>query len=348
MVQGHGHGAEIATSGARHRARLAWALGLTAVYAVVQVVGGLITGSLALLSDAAHMWTDVVGLALALGAVVLANRASSSQRTFGAYRLEVLAAVVNGLLLFGAAIYVLVEAVDRLSEPPDIAGVPVLIVGTVGLLVNVVSMRLLAGGSKESLNVRGAYLEVMADMIGSVGVIVSAIIVLTTGWGYADVIVAAGIGLLVLPRTYRLMRQALRILMETAPPDIDVLAVERLLRRIDGVTEVHDLHIWTITSGVEAASAHVTVAAPGHMHPVLDEARSILAEAGVDRVTVQVEPETHADRPEVCAPEPETGPLTESRPGAGTMSPGRSLERAAPAVDVKGEGSPSVAEEDVT
>lgn len=308
MGQGHGHGVEVATAGARHRTRLAWALGLTAVYAVVQVVGGLMTGSLALLSDAAHMWTDVVGLALALGAVVLANRVSSSQRTFGAYRLEVLAAVINGLLLFGAAAYVLIEAVGRLSEPPEIPGVPVLIVGTVGLLVNVVSMRLLSSGSTESLNVRGAYLEVMADMIGSIGVIAAAIIVLTTGWGYADVIVAAGIGLLVLPRTYRLMREALRILMETAPPHIDVLAVESRLRAIEGVTAVHDLHIWTITSGVEAASVHVTVAAPTRMHPVLDAARAVLAEVGVERITVQVEPEAHLDRDEPCPPEPATGP----------------------------------------
>lgn len=307
MGQGHGHGAEVATAGARHRTRLAWALALTAVYAVVQVVGGLMTGSLALLSDAAHMWTDVVGLALALGAVVLANRASSSQRTFGAYRLEVLAAVINGLLLFGAAAYVLIEAVGRLSEPPEIPGVPVLIVGTVGLLVNVVSMRLLTRGSKESLNVRGAYLEVMADMIGSIGVIAAAIIVLTTGWGYADVIVAAGIGLLVLPRTYRLMREALRILMETAPPHIDVLAVEGRLRAIEGVTAVHELHIWTITSGVEAASVHVTVVAPARMHPVLDAARAVLAEVGVERITVQVEPEAHLDLDEPT-PEPATGP----------------------------------------
>lgn len=307
MGQGHGHGAEVATAGARHRTRLAWALALTAVYAVVQVVGGLMTGSLALLSDAAHMWTDVVGLALALGAVVLANRVSSSQRTFGAYRLEVLAAVINGLLLFGAAAYVLIEAVGRLSEPPEIPGVPVLIVGTVGLLVNVVSMRLLTRGSKESLNVRGAYLEVMADMIGSIGVIAAAIIVLTTGWGYADVIVAAGIGLLVLPRTYRLMREALRILMETAPPHIDVLAVEGRLRAIEGVTAVHELHIWTITSGVEAASVHVTVVAPARMHPVLDAARAVLAEVGVERITVQVEPEAHLDLDEPT-PEPATGP----------------------------------------
>lgn len=295
MGQGHGHGQAGATAGARYQRRLAIALGLTATYAIVQVIGGVVTGSLALLSDAAHMWTDVVGLALALAAVVLANRPTSSQRTFGAYRLEVLAAVINGLLLFGAAIYVLVAAIGRISDPPEIQSLPVLLVGSVGLLVNVICLRMLAAGSWESLNVRGAYLEVLADMIGSVGVIASAIIIWTTGWAYADIVVAAGIGLMVLPRTYRLMRDAVRILMEAAPPHIDVPALERRLGEIDGVVEVHDLHVWTITSGVEAASSHVTVRDADVMHPVLDAARAVLGEAGIDRVTIQVEPDTHTD-----------------------------------------------------
>ncbi|WP_374204968.1 cation diffusion facilitator family transporter [Pseudonocardia sp. WMMC193] len=294
MGHGHGHGAAVGTSaGAGYRRRLAFALGLTVTYMAVQVVVGLTSGSLALLSDAAHMGTDALGLGLALAAVTLANRPAASQRTFGNYRLEVLAAVGNALLLFGAAAYVFVEAIDRLGDPTEIAAIPVLITAAVGLLVNVISMRLLAGGAKESVNVKGAYLEVMADMLGSVGVIAAAIIVWTTGWAYADTIIAAGIGLFILPRTYVLLRHAVRILMEVAPPEVDVEAVEQRLQGIDGVADVHDLHIWTITSGMEAASVHVLVQSDDQLHSVLDEARAVLVGVGVTRSTVQVEPVAH-------------------------------------------------------
>ena len=292
MGHGHGHG----TAGAMHRGRLAWALGLTASYMIVQVVVGLASGSLALLSDAAHMGTDALGLGLALAAVVLANRPGATQRTFGNYRLEVLAAVVNGLLLFGVAGYVFIEAIRRLAEPGEVSGIPVLITAAFGLAVNVISLRLLASGARESLNVKGAYLEVMADMLGSIGVIVAALIVWLTGWTSADTIIGAVIGLAILPRTYVLMRHALRILMEVAPPDLDVAEVERRLRALDGVADVHQLRIWTITSGVEAASVHVSVDADDRIHPVLDEARAVLAEAGVTQMTVQVEPVAHDDR----------------------------------------------------
>lgn len=297
MGHGHGHGqaAAVGTAGAAYKRRLAIALGLTASYAIVQVVAGLLTGSLALLSDAAHMGTDVLGLGLALAAVILANRPAAGQRTYGTYRLEVLAAVINGLLLFGAAIYILIEAAGRLSDPPEVLGLPMLVVATFGLVVNIVSFRLLVGGSEESLNVRGATLEVLSDMVGSIGVIVAAAIIYFTGWGYADALVAGAIGLFILPRTYTLMRQAVRILMEVSPPHIDVDAVERELRALEGVTDVHDLHIWTITSGIEAASAHVMVVSDDRIHPVLDQARLVLAGWGVTRPTVQVEPETHDD-----------------------------------------------------
>ncbi|GAY12609.1 cobalt-zinc-cadmium resistance protein CzcD [Pseudonocardia sp. N23] len=295
MSHGHGHGTPGATAGAGYIRRLGLALGLTAAYMVVQVVVSLTSGSLALLSDAAHMGTDVLGLGLALAAVVLANRPAASQRTYGNYRLEVLAAVINGLLLFGAAAYVFVEAIQRIADPTEVAGVPLLIAAAFGLAVNVVSMRLLARGAQDSLNVKGAYLEVLADMVGSIGVIVAALVVWLTGWMYADTLIAAGIGLFILPRTYVLMRHALRILMEAAPPGVDVNAVARRLRAIDGVTDVHQLHIWTITSGMEAASAHVLVDSDERIHPVLDEARAILADVGVTRSTVQVEPVSHTD-----------------------------------------------------
>ncbi|MBN9738130.1 cation diffusion facilitator family transporter [Pseudonocardia alni] len=302
MGHGHGHGVGgSATAGSAYTRRLTAALLLTGGYMVVQIVVGLGSGSLALLSDAAHMGTDVLGLGLALAAVVLANRPSATQRTFGNYRLEVLAAVINGLLLFAAAAYVFVEAVRRLADPAEVAGLPVLVTAVFGLVVNVISLRLLAAGARESLNVKGAYLEVMADMIGSIGVIVAAVIVWSTGWMYADSIVAAAIGLFILPRTYVLMRHALRILMEVAPPEIDVAEVERRLRAISGVTEVHDLHIWTITSGVEAASVHVLVRSDDRIHPVLDRAREVLTEAGVTRSTVQVEPVDHVDQQNTTA-----------------------------------------------
>lgn len=291
MGHGHGHG----SAGAAHVGRLGIALGITAAYMVVQIVVGLASGSLALLSDAAHMGTDVLGLGLALAAVLLANRPGVTQRTYGNYRLEVLAAVINGLLLFGVAAYVLYEAVQRLSDPSEVAGIPVLVTAVFGLLVNIVSMRILAGGAKESINLKGAYLEVMADMLGSIGVIVAALIVWLTGWVYADTIIGAAIGLFILPRTYVLMRHAVRILMEVAPPDVDVPAVETKLREIDGVADVHDLHIWTITSGIEAASVHVLVTSDERIHPVLDAARTVLADVGVTRPTVQVEPVAHVD-----------------------------------------------------
>ncbi|MBW0103729.1 cation transporter [Pseudonocardia sp. KRD-291] len=291
----HGHGAVGATVGAAYVRRMALALGLTFVYMLVQIVVGLASGSLALLSDAAHMGTDVLGLGLALAAVVLANRPGASQRTFGNYRLEVLAAAINGLLLFGVAAWVLLEAIRRFSEPGEVTGLPVLVTAVFGLLVNVVSMRVLAGEAKESLNVKGAYLEVLADMIGSIGVIVGALVVLLTGWVYADTVVGAAIGLFILPRTYVLMRHAVRILIEVAPPHLDVAEVRRRLEAIDGVAEVHQLHVWTITSGMDAASVHVLVNADDSIHPVLDTARTVLAEVGVTRSTVQIEPVAHSD-----------------------------------------------------
>lgn len=296
MGHGHGHGDAAATSAGRaYIRRLGAALALTAAYMVVQIVVGISAGSLALLSDAAHMGTDALGLGLALAAVVLANRPGATQRTFGNYRLEVLAAVINGVLLFAAAAYVFVEAIQRLADPTEVAGVPVLITAVFGLVVNLISLRLLAAGARESLNVKGAYLEVMADMLGSVGVIVAALVVWLTGWVYADTIIAAAIGLFIVPRTYVLMRHALRILMEVAPPEIDVAGVESRLRSLDGVADVHDLHIWTITSGIEAASVHVLVSFDDRIHPVLDEARTVLSEVGITRCTVQVEPIAHDD-----------------------------------------------------
>ncbi|NHN57308.1 cation transporter [Calidifontibacter sp. DB0510] len=295
MGHDHGHGA--VTAGARHRKPLLIAFGLTATYMVVELIAGIVTGSLALLSDAAHMGTDVLGLGMALAAITLAQRKNDSQRTFGAYRLEVLAALANGVLLFAVAAYVLYEAVQRFSAPPEIPGIPLMVVAVIGLIVNIISFRLLQAGAKESLNLKGAYLEVFADMLGSVGVIVAAIIIYTTGWQYADPIIGAGIGLFILPRTWKLTGQALRILMEAAPPGVDVEQVKAQIAEIDGVAEVHDLHLWTLTSGLETATGHVVLEDESQLHDVLDRVLHFLeTEYHVTHATIQCEPRAHQDQ----------------------------------------------------
>ncbi len=297
MGHGHSHGhGGAATAGARHRTPLLIAFALTAAYMLVELVVGLATGSLALLSDAAHMGTDLLGLGMALAAIILAQASAHPQRTFGTYRLEVLAALANGVLLFGVAGYVLFEAWQRLTSPPEVPGLPMLMVAVVGLIVNLISFRLLMAGAKESLNVKGAYLEVFSDMLGSVGVIVAAIIIFTTGWRYADPLIGAGIGLFILPRTWRLTAQALRILMEVAPAGLDVDEVQDRILRLPGVAGVHDLHIWTVTSGLETASGHVVLAEDADLHAVLDRVTTLLAEEyHVTHATIQCEPASHED-----------------------------------------------------
>jgi len=290
MGQGHAH-PTAATSGSKHRRPLFIAFGLTASYMVVEFIVGFSINSLALISDAAHMGTDVLGLGMALAAITLASRPTTSQRTFGFYRLEVLAALANGVLLFAVAGYVIFEAIQRFSEPPEIPGVPLIIVAVVGLVINLISFRLLTAGSKESLNLKGAYLEVLGDLLGSVGVIVAAIVLLTTGWSYADPIIGVGIGLFILPRTFKLTREALRILLEAAPKNIDVDAVRDELLALPGVAEVHDLHIWTITSGMESASGHIVVEAGQDYESVLNSVLDVLKNKHhIEHATIQCEP----------------------------------------------------------
>lgn len=295
---GHAHGGAAAfeSAGLRHRSSLSFAFGLTAVFMVVEVTVGVTTRSLALLSDGAHMGTDVLGLGMALAAITLASRPQTSQRTFGFYRLEVLAALANGVLLFGVAGYVLFEAARRFASPPGVPGTPLLVVAVIGLVVNLVSFRLLTAGSKESLNVRAAHLEVLSDLLGSAGVVVAAVVILTTGWRYADPLIGAAIGVFILPRTWRLVAQALRILMEVAPPGVDVDQAKADIAEVPGVLEVHDLHIWTVTSGMESASGHVVIADPQDLHPVLDSVCALLREKyGVTHLTIQCEPEDHQE-----------------------------------------------------
>lgn len=298
---GHSHGPALARAGERHRTPLLIAFALLAVFLVVEVVAAFTTGSLALLSDAGHMLTDVIGLGMALAAITLATRfatgAAASRpghHTFGLYRLEILAAFVNALLLFGVSIWVLVEAGRRLAGEHAVDGPPMLVVAVLGLLANLAAFALLRAGAKESLNVEGAYLEVLADTVGSVGVIVAAVLLQVFGWWWADPVIAALLGLWILPRTWRLGRQAAHILLQAAPPGLDLTALHRDLAALDGVVDVHDLHVWTLTSEMDAASAHLVTEVGTDAHGVLDQARELLsARFGITHGTFQVEPVTH-------------------------------------------------------
>ena len=294
----HSHGPSLARAGERHLRPLTISFGLIATFFVVEAVAGFATGSLALLSDAGHMLTDVVGLGMALAAIRLAGRFATKDtghHTFGIYRLEILAAFVNALLLFAVAMWVLVEAGRRLAGEPEIEGVGMLVVATIGLVVNLIAFALLREGSKESLNVEGAYLEVLADTVGSVGVIAAAIAVEAFGWWWADPVVGALVGMWILPRTWRLGRKAIRVLLQAAPEGFDLDGLQRDLAAIDGVVDVHDLHVWTLTSEMDAASAHLVATTGVDHHGVLDQARDLLATRyGIDHGTFQVEPDTHA------------------------------------------------------
>jgi cobalt-zinc-cadmium efflux system protein len=299
MGDDHSHGTGLARAGERHRRPLMISFVLIGGFFVVEAVAGVVTGSLALLSDAGHMLTDVVGLGMALAAIQLAsrfdgNRHTNGHHTFGLYRLEILAAFVNAFLLFAVAIWVLIEAIRRLQDEPEVLGIPMLVVATLGLLVNLIAFQLLREGSKESLNVQGAYLEVLADTVGSVGVIVAAILLEVFGWWWADPIVAALIGLWILPRTWRLGRQAVRILLQSAPAHVDLDRLGADLAAIEGVVDVHDLHVWTLTSEMDAASAHLMTAVGTDQHQVLDRAREVVSSTcGIGHCTFQVEPDTH-------------------------------------------------------
>lgn len=295
MGHGHTHG----TVAGGQRRRLAVVLSLTLVVMAAEIVGGLISGSLALLADAGHMATDSAGIALALAAVTLAQRPARGRRTFGWQRVEILAAVANGLVLLVVAGYVLVEAVRRIGDPPEIGSGLMLGVAAVGLVVNLGCLAVLQRGRDASLNMRGAYLEVLADALGSVAVMVAAVVIMTTGWTPADIVASAAIGFLVLPRAWHLLREALDVLLEAAPRGVDLDAVRTHILEVDGVLGVHDLHAWTITSGLPVLSAHVVVTdealAAGHGGRVLDALCVCLGEHfDMEHCTFQLEAPSHA------------------------------------------------------
>jgi cobalt-zinc-cadmium efflux system protein len=294
MGAGHSHG----TATGAHRSRLLTALLITLTVMGAEVIGGLISGSLALLADAAHMLTDAAGVGLALLAAWFASRPATPERTFGYQRSEVLAAVVNALLLFGVAGFVLVEAVRRFTSPPEVATGLMLGVAVVGLVANTISLLVLRGGQQESLNVRGAYLEVLGDLLGSAAVIVAAIVIALTGYTQADPIASALIGLMILPRTWGLLREAVDVLLEATPRGVDLTQVRQHLLDTPGVIDAHDLHAWTITSGLPVLSVHVVVAqdvlADGGGGRVLDSLGVCLAgHFDVEHCTFQLEEPTH-------------------------------------------------------
>ena len=292
MGAGHGHGGAHGGghAGTRHRWRLALAFALVAGFFVVELVAGLWSGSLALLSDAGHMAADVVALGAALAATRIATRADTTgRRTYGSYRAEVFASGFTVLLMLAAAVYVAVEAVRRLGADVEPDTGPMLVVGGLGLLVNLVALGLLRGGASESLAVKGAYFEVIADSLGSVGVMAAAVLVLTTGRGWWDTVVALAIALFVTVRAVMLGREVLAVLGQHAPAGVDPDAVAADLESMPGVAGVHDLHLWTLTSGMHVATAPL-VAGPADREEVLAGAQALLRERhDIDHATVQVE-----------------------------------------------------------
>jgi cobalt-zinc-cadmium efflux system protein len=282
------------SSAAAQRDRLVAVFAITLAVLVVELVGAALSGSLALLADAGHVLADGAGIGLALLAIRFAARPATPQRTFGYYRLEILAAVVNAVLLFGVAGFVLVEAWRRLAEPPEVASGLMLAVAAVGLVANAVSMWLLRDGQQRSLNLRGAYLEIWGDLLGSVAVLAAAAVIAVTGFRAADPIASALIGVLILPRTWRLLREAVDVLLEAAPKEVDLDEVRRHLLETPGVTDVHDLHVWTITSGLPVLSVHVVLERDADAGRVLDGLGDCLAgHFDIEHSTFQLEQPEH-------------------------------------------------------
>jgi len=283
------------THGSRHKHRLRYVFALTAAFLVVEAVAGVLTGSLSLMADAAHMLVDAGGLLLSLLAVWFAERPATPAKTYGYYRVEILAALVNGVVICLLAAGILIKAYERLWEPTHVLGGPMLAVAVVGLAVNLAGIALLHAGAGESLNVRGAYLEVIGDAASSAAVIAAGAVILLTGWGIADPIASALIAVMILPRTWTLLRHAVNVLLEAAPAHLDVTEIEAALASAAGVRRVHDLHVWTLTSGREAMSAHVVVAPAAAADRILEQLHVILhARFGIDHTTIQIETEPAA------------------------------------------------------
>ncbi len=297
MGHDHAHG-----TGVRHRGRLAIVLALTCGVLAVEAIVAWVTGSLALLADAGHLLGDSFGIAMALAAITVAQRGGGpgSRRTFGYLRTEVIAAGLNGLILLVLAGWVVFSAIRRLGDSPELESGPILIAGAIGLVVNLIGLMLLRGGAQESLNVRGAYLEVLGDALGSVAVLVSAVVILTTGWDAADAVASLVIAVMIVPRAISLLHEVSEVLLESTPRHVDLDELRTHILGIEGVWEVHDLHVWTISSGMPVMSAHIvvedSVTGMAEAHGVLDTLRGCLADHfDVEHSTFQIEPTGHAD-----------------------------------------------------
>ncbi|MEV0632152.1 cation diffusion facilitator family transporter [Nonomuraea wenchangensis] len=299
MGAGHGHGHGHAAG--RHRWRLALAFVLIGCFFVVELVYGLLSGSLALMSDAGHMAADVVTLGAALLATRIATRPDTTgRRSYGSYRAEVFASLLAVVLMLGVAVYVVAEAIGRIGGPAEVSAGPMLVVGAIGLAVNLVALVLLRAGARESLNVKGAYLEVVADTAGSVGVIVAGWLIAATGQVFWDTLIALAIGVFVAVRAVSLGREVFAVLGQHVPEGLDAAAVAADLAAIEGVRDVHDLHLWTLTSGMNVATAHLVTADQDDHHAVLDQARDLLRlRHGVAHATLQVEPHDHTGCDEI-------------------------------------------------
>ncbi|MFC3690374.1 cation diffusion facilitator family transporter [Aquipuribacter hungaricus] len=306
MSGGHSHSHGLPAAGGegpasrRYRRRMLLVLAITLSVVGVQVVGGLVSGSLALLADAGHMLTDAAGVGIALLASTIALRPATDSRSYGWQRAEILAALANALLLAGIAVWVLWQAVARWDEPPEVATGVMLAAAVVGAVANAVSLLVLRGGQAESLNVRGAYLEVLGDLLGSVAVVVAGLVIVLTGWTRADVVASVVIGLMILPRAWSLLRDVLDVLLEATPRGVDMDEVRSHILEVSGVVDVHDLHAWTITSGVPVLSAHVVVdddcLAAGRSGQVLDRLGECLTgHFDVSHCTFQLEPVGHSE-----------------------------------------------------
>lgn len=281
------HGSSAARA---NKKQLLLVFALTSIYMLAEVAGGIFTGSLALLADAGHMLTDAGALGLALLAIRFAERPATPQKSFGYLRAEILAALANAVALLLITFYILVEAWRRFQSPPEVMSWPMLIVATLGLVVNFIGVLILRSSASGSLNVKGAYLEVLSDTLGSLGVIAASLIMLKTQWYLADPIIGAGIGLFIIPRTWGLLKEATHILMEGTPPHIDLGILEQRMCTVSGVLRVHDLHVWTITSGIDALSAHVIVEKHERNDEILKELQEVLEhEFGIHHTTLQME-----------------------------------------------------------
>lgn len=280
------------THGSRHKHRLVAVFGLTAGFLVMEAAVGVWTGSLSLLADAVHMLVDAGGVLLSLLAVWFAERPATPAKTYGYYRVEILAALVNGVVLCVMAVGILLATYQRIWQPPHVPGGPIVAVAVLGLAVNMAGLWLLHAGAGESLNVRSAYLEVLGDAVSSGVVIVTGVVILATGWVVVDPIAGAVIALFLLPRTWSLLRQAVNVLLEGAPAHLDVNEIEAALASSPSVRRVHDLHVWTLTSGREAMSAHVVVDPGAPSDKILEELHVVLhARFGIDHTTIQIETE---------------------------------------------------------